>query len=149
MLAVLASPPLATTGDRTRARLRLAANLLSYDQIEIVNLIDTATASVIEISTVGADADPWLRARTSIEDAIHRADAVLLGWGQSQPGGSARRHHRRQIEWLGAHVRARAVPAWTVGGTPRHPSRWQRYTHRAFPGVEFGEALRQALRPPT
>jgi hypothetical protein len=69
MLAVLASPPLATTGDRTRARLRLSANLLSYDQIEIANLIVTATARVIEISTVGADADPSLRARKSIEDA--------------------------------------------------------------------------------
>jgi hypothetical protein len=66
---VLASAPLATTGDRTRARLRLSANLLSYDQIEIANLIVTATASVIEISTVGADADPSLRARTSIEGA--------------------------------------------------------------------------------
>jgi hypothetical protein len=148
LLAILASPPLTTSGDRTRARLHLAAELLGYDQVELANLLSSATSTVLEISVVGASAEPWDRARPDIDGALERATGVLLGWGCSEPNGLARLHHRRQTAWLAVRTAAHDLPRWTIGGAPRHPSRWQRYTHRTFPGVEFRDAVRRALCPP-
>ena len=43
-------------------------------------------------------------------------------------------------------IAARALPVWWVREAPRHPSRWQRYTLRQFPDVDYEQAIRHALQ---
>ncbi|MGC5223722.1 DUF1643 domain-containing protein [Micromonospora sp. DT81.3] len=145
LVAILATPPLATSGTRTRRRLERLAPLLGCEQVVIANLLRTPTADVIAISSVGAAQKDWVQSRQGILDAIHLADHVLLAWGTTEPTGTARNHHRDQVEWVLDAVARCSVPVWTVGGTPRHPSRWQRFTSRHLPGVAFDVALRGSL----
>lgn len=147
LVGILASPPATTSGDRTRRRLALAANVLGFDRVDVVNLFGSATATVVEISDLGVDVAPWREARLEITGGLHEADGVLLGWGCTEPAGRARWHHRAQVAWLRTTLADRGMIGWTVGGTPRHPSRWQRFTARQFPGLAFGDALGRALQP--
>lgn len=145
LLAVLASPPLSTTGCRTRARVHQAANIVECGFFEITNLIDVATNSVIDITTVGRDRQPWIDSRAAIGSGLDRAAAVLFAWGASEPTGPARHHHRSQVGWLTLEVAKRGLSTWSLGDVPRHPSRWQRHTSRNLPGVPFELALAQLL----
>ena len=146
LLAVLASPPLRTRGSRTLARLEQVAEILGYEQVEIVNLISVPTDTVLDVTRVGCERAPWLASRSSIISGLVRASAALLGWGLTEPSGPARLHHRSQVEWLSRELAQRTIPLWTVGGAPRHPSRWQRHTSRASPGILFSAALAQELK---
>jgi len=69
---------------------------------------------------------------------------VLLAYGTQEPSGEARAHHREQVRWLDGQIEERALSKWWVGGSARHPSRWQRYTFRELPGIEFREALERS-----
>lgn len=144
LMAVLATPPLATSGERTLARVRIAANLIGSTSVSVSNLLDVATNDVREIAKVGAREEPWVKSRAALSTAIGDADAVLLAWG-TEPVGSARQHHRDQVAWLLDAIRAQRIPSWTVGGQSRHPSRWQRYTSRAHAGLDFRIALELSL----
>jgi len=147
LVAVLASPPRTTSGNRTRARVDLAGQALGFDSTLIVNLLHLPTSDVTEISILGVDADSWLASRKSIDRALLIAGGVLAAWGQSEPTGAARGHQRRQVEWLQSRISSLGLRSWTVGGTPRHPSRWQRITHSAYPHETFALALGKALQP--
>lgn len=147
LLAVLASPPSTTSGVRTRQRLDIAARALGHDRVEIANLFGCPTSNVLEIAALGASEEPWMASRPAIRACLQSADAVLLGWGTAEPIGPARYHHREQVAWLRSAVADRRQVGWTVGGMPRHPSRWQRFTHRQFPDLRFDEALNRVLRP--
>lgn len=145
LLAVLASPPLTTSGVRTRHRLDLAARLLGHERVEIVNLFSCPTSNVLDIAKFGMCDRLWTAARVAILGGLDSADAVIYGWGTTEPVGPARYHHREQVRWLRSVVADRGQSGWTVGGTPRHPSRWQRLTSRRFPGLAFEEALAGVL----
>jgi hypothetical protein len=145
LLAVLATPPLSTSGERTLARVQMAAALIGSDSISVVNLLRTPTNNVNEVRSVGATAEPWLNSRPALLLALRQADAVLLGWG-AEPIGPARHHHRDQVTWLLAEILTTGLPSWTVGGQSRHPSRWQRYTARTHPELDFPTALALTLR---
>jgi hypothetical protein len=145
LLAVLASPPKTTAGDRTSRRVELASELLGYQEVQIVNLLCTPTRDVCDIQAAGATSGPWIYSRAAIKRLMPAADAVLFAWGCKPPTGPARPHHGRQVNWVRMQATEQGLSQWTVGGTPRHPSRWQRYTHRAYPGLDFREALRMAL----
>lgn len=145
LIAVLASPPATTSGLRTEHRVRLVADLLESRSMDIVNLLDVPTASVLDLSEVGAEPEPWLRSRHSLWASLSADADVLLGWGQSEPNGTARHHHRAQIAWLHRQLSQAEARVWTVGGTPRHPSRWQRYTSRSHPTLPFRLALSASL----
>lgn len=147
LVVVLATPPLATTGERTRARVRLAAEIIGAEATELVNLLSIPTADVNTIAAVGQEAHSWLNSRSRLHAAVMAADDVLFAWGIAEPAGPARSHHRDQVRWLLQLVQARGAGEWMVGGVPRHPSRWQRYTARVRPGVPFEQALRSALLP--
>jgi len=147
LVVVLATPPLATTGERTRARARMAAEIIGAEAAELVNLLSIPTADVNGIATVGQEAHSWLSSRPRLHSAVMAADQVLYAWGIAEPSGPARSHHRDQVRWLLQLVQARGAREWMVGGAPRHPSRWQRYTARMRPGVPFAQALRSTLLP--
>jgi hypothetical protein len=126
-------------------RVQQAANLLGFERVEIVNLLDVPTATVLDHSVAGREPAPWLSSRRLIVEGLDRTNAVLVGWGCVEPQGPARQHHRSQVAWLRDALSQAGSAIWTVGGSPRHPSRWQRYTSRAFPGVPFPTALARSL----
>lgn len=144
LLAVLATPP-TTTGARTFGRVRMARKILAYDYVVIVNLMAGATRSTRDIAAVGSEEAPWRAARASIEGAFGSADGVLLGYGVAEPCGPARYHFREQVAWLTEQIQVHGLTTHTVGGTPRHPSRWQRWTHSKCPDLAFEQALRESF----
>lgn len=146
LVAILATPPSATSGVRTRARLALAADAIGATALEVVNLLDVATRDVLDMADAGREVEPWLASRDQIHSSLAKADQVLLAWGISEPTGPARSHHRAQVHWVMEDITANGLSWWTVGGSPRHPSRWQRYTARTYPGRAFREALDASLR---
>ncbi len=146
LLAILATPPLSTSGARTRGRLHLATEILGSDVLAIANLIDVPTKDVLDTASVGREPAPWREARGDLASQIAAADTVLLAWGTAEPAGPARDHHRAQVAWVNDVIGGRGIVPWTVGGMPRHPSRWQRYTARRQPGLPFSLARAASLQ---
>jgi hypothetical protein len=145
LLAICSNPPLTTSGERTRARVEQARTLLEFQDVRLANLFALPTYRTNDVETLGQGPDGWRRARVAIDEALDSADAVLLAYGVSAPAGLARKHHRDQVDWLDEAVSRRRLPAFWVGGAPRHPSRWQRYTFRQYPGMAYADGLKQAL----
>jgi hypothetical protein len=145
LLAILANAPASTSGDRTRRRVVAAKDILGCKSASITNLFAVPTANVVDIATTCVGAAEWQAMRPAIAEGITRADAILLAWGCTEPSGPARAHHRAQVAWLTQIIKRAGLPVWTVGGAPRHPSRWQRYTSRAYPSLAFNDALAISL----
>jgi hypothetical protein len=145
LLAICSNPPLSTSGERTLARLEQARALLGFQNVRLVNLFALPTYRSDEVEALGRAPDGWHLARAGIAEALDRADAVLLAYGVSAPAGPAREHHRDQTAWLDSEVTRRQLPSYWVGGAPRHPSRWQRYTFRSHPDLAYADGLRLAL----
>jgi hypothetical protein len=119
--------------------------MLGFETAEIVNLFAIPSRSVTDISMLGAELDGWTEARALLEPAIIACSGVLLGYGVAEPKGAARRHHRDQVDWLGKMLADTGRPTFQVGGEPRHPSRWQRWTARHYPHLTFSSALRSSF----
>lgn len=147
LLVVGSNPPARTSGQRTLARVGQAATILGFETATIANLFVLPTYRSGGISDLGRTPGGWLDARPRLLSALDECDGVLLAYGTQEPSGGARVHHREQVRWLDQQIEHRALPTWWVGGAARHPSRWQRYTWRELPGVEFSNALRVALCP--
>jgi hypothetical protein len=146
LLAVLANPPL-RGGVRTLRRVELAARLLDYASVDVANLFALPTHTTSAIALSGTTEEGWLSARPAISNALLVADGVLLAYGKEAPSGPARARYLAQVDWLHECLRHAKLPVWQVGDSARHPSRWQRWTCRAFPGVPFEEALRRCFVP--
>jgi hypothetical protein len=144
ILAVLATPPI-TSGQRTRGRVELSRQLLGFEECVIVNIFSKPTIHSGDVSRLGNDRASWLDARPAISMGISEASAVLLAYGHSEPSGPARLHRREQIDWLFDALRPTQLPVFQVGDAPRHPSRWQRWTSREYPGVAFPAALQASI----
>lgn len=144
LLAICSTPPL-TSGIRTFNRLSMAREILGFGRLEVANIFALATRSSSEISDLGKEFSTWLQSRAPIEAGVLRADGVILAYGTTPPVGPARMHWRKQVEWLQRLVAETEVPVWTVSDEPRHPSRWQRYTFRAYPDLTFEAALVKVL----
>lgn len=97
------------------------------------------------LSELGSTPEGWLAARDEIAGGLVGAAAVLLAYGTQTPSGPARDHFRHHVAWLDERISEYNLPTWWVGGAPRHPSRWQRYTWRECSGLEFREALRLTI----
>lgn len=138
--AILATPPL-TSGGRTLARVEMARQVLGAERSIVANLYDVPTRDIGELATKGHDPAQWRRSRTALKQAVDLADVVMLAYGVSRPPAPVRSYHDEQVEWLNELFDRRSVPVLMVGGRPRHPSRWQRWTSRAHPGRPFREAL--------
>lgn len=144
LLCILANPPLGS-GERTRARLGLARDLLGFETLAIRNLFDVPSYTVTDISTLGATPAGWARARQQMESAFSACDGVLLAYGISEPTGEARKYHREQVRWVTERVVASGCQSFQVGDGPRHPSRWQRWTSRYHGELDFSAALEASL----
>jgi len=144
LVAVLSNPPL-TSGSRTAGRVELARRLLAFDRVLVANLLGIPTRSTLDVTRAGADESAWLTAREHLVDALGNAEGVLLAFGVQPPGTPARTYFSAQVAWLAGELRQRRLATWTLGGLPRHPSRWQRWTSRAHPGMPFETAVRLGL----
>ena len=138
LLCVLANPPV-SSGLRTTRRVELARGALQFDDVAIANLFAIASLSSNDITTLGADGDAWLSARGTLATEVAASSAVLLAYGTTEPAGSARIHHRAQLDWLWQTLTSHQVPVLQFGGAPRHPSRWHRWTAQNYPGVPFAK----------
>lgn len=144
LLAVLSNPPV-TDGKRTLARLQTVSGLLGFEGIEVANLFALPSYQTGEISQLGVAEDGWFAAREAIGQGLARCDGVLLAYGVGLPVGEARARFRDQVAWLTEQLGGRRLPVWQVGDGARHPSRWQRWTCRAYPDLAFPDALRRSL----
>jgi len=145
LLVLGSNPPAQTSGQRTLSRVQQAVSILGFERAILANLFALPTYRSGGISDLGRTPEGWLDARPPLLSALDQCDGVLLAYGTQEPSGDARVHHRDQVRWLYEQVEDRGLPCWWVGGAPRHPSRWQRYTWREWPGEEFGTALEQSL----
>jgi hypothetical protein len=144
-LLVIGSNPAITSGQRTIGRAELARQMLHFDHVELENLFSVSTYRTGGVSLAGTSECGWQEARPRLLAALDRADAVLMAYGLAKPSGAAALHFVQQVAWVQQQIAERGLPVWSVGGAPRHPSRWQRYTYREHPGVPFPEALRASL----
>lgn len=145
-LVVVGSNPPTTSGERTLRRVELARELLGFQTAELTNLFPLPTYRTTGISEVGQLNESWEEARPSLQHSIEEASAVLLAYGVAHPTGPARQHRKAQVAWLDELLAG--VPeleVYWVGGEPRHPSRWHRFTHRVNPSRTFRDVLREVL----
>jgi len=148
-VAVLLNPPAHSTGVRSRNAVSRAATVLGYEHVTFTNLCSVPTPSVVELKRL--DHGDWELARGELADALVHSDAVLAGWGVAGVTGEAQRLLRAQVDWLRERALAVGIESfWTVGGEPRHPSRWHQYVadrHGRTQGGTFNERLSQVLVP--
>lgn len=146
---MLLNPPAVSAGTRTRNAVKRVATVMGYDRVVMANLCAVPTPSVVEINALGADA--WSLARPDLETSIALAAAVLAGWGVAGLSGEARKSMRSQVEWLCGCAQSRGIESiWTVGGEPRHPSRWHQYVADKYARTSAGsfeERIKQVLVP--
>jgi hypothetical protein len=146
-LLVIGSNPPTTDGQRTLARCEMARLALQFDEVDIENLFALPTYRTGGIAEVGRDERGWRLGRQRLLSALRDADGVVLAYGVSAPSGTARARFNSQVEWLNVQLSVAALPSWWVGGSPRHPSRWHRYTARTMPDALFADALTKVLVP--
>lgn len=144
LVAVLCNPPL-TDGNRTLSRVQLAERILGFDGHRVVNIFARPSHATGALGHLGVDDSGWIEARPDISAGLGAAGGVLLGYGSTPPAGVARSKFHAQVDWLAGHLKPLGVPVWQLGDGPRHPSRWQRWTHRAHPGIAFEEAVQLSL----
>lgn len=144
LAVILMNPPL-TSGKATIGRLRKVGQIFGVDEVHVANLFPIPSRSTDVIEEIGVDEADWVRARSDIAQTLLGASHVLLAYGIRAPRLGAGLHQSSQVQWLLSSLQSAPSRIWMVGESPRHPSRWQRYTSRAFPGQPFDQALRAAL----
>ena len=102
--ALLLDPPI-VGGVRTTHHLRVAADVLDCDRVEIANLFSIATRDVAAINEVGRSGDGWTAAQPHLNQVIQASDHLLEGWGVRGLAGPATQHKRTQLEYLDACAR--------------------------------------------
>lgn len=147
LAAVLLNPPATSTGVRSRTAVLRAAKVLGYEQAVMTNLCAASTPSVVEVNVLGREA--WSSARADLSAALTDVGAVLACWGVAGLRGDARQWMHEQVEWLTEQARESGLSTfWTVGGEPRHPSRWHQYVSDKYgrtTGGTFEERIAQVL----
>ena len=144
LVAVLLNPPL-TTGVASLRHVEAARQALVCDSVIVANLFATPTRSVEDINVVGKTACGWTQAREQLQLAISNADLLLGAWGTSGLSGEALRMRKAQVSWLMQTAADEGLEElWTVGGTPRHPSRWHQYVSDKYQRA-VGDTLERRL----
>lgn len=153
LIAVLLNPVRHNRVTVTERNTRLAAAVLGFGSVEIVNLSSVPTRDISELSRLGNDPRGWQRSRPSLRRALQRGDRLLFAWGTTRLTGPARSHQLQQIEWLLQVAQDSGHrTALVLDGLPRHPSRWHQYvgpTHGRYLGDTLAMRLAQALKEET
>jgi hypothetical protein len=147
LTAILLNPPTGT-GARTISHLRHAQRSLNCSSLAVGNLVQIPTAGMQDLSKAAARLESWLEARESLTRLLCGADNILYAWGVSPLRGPARLHLRAQIEWVLSQPVSSTARIWTLGGEPRHPSRWHQYLSAKYgrtDGGSFSDRISGAL----
>jgi hypothetical protein len=147
LTAILLNPPTGT-GARTVSHLGHAQRSLNCGSLSIGNLVQIRTAGMEDLSTAAERFEPWLEARAALSMLLEGAENVLYAWGVSPLRGPARSHLRAQIAWVVSHPVPLGTRIWTLGGEPRHPSRWHQYLSEKYGrtnGGPFSDRVSDAL----
>ena len=152
LCAVLLNPPLGSSPDTVTVRnAAVASHVLGASEWVIGNLVDRPTRDLPELNEVGVAQEMWVTSRPLLGEEMATADALLFGWGVGGFTLSARSHFQRQVLWVLDEARRMGLTSgWTLGGLPRHPSRWRQYLgpqRNLFDGGSFEDRLRRALVP--
>lgn len=102
--------------------------VLRADRLIVVNLCTASAKDLPALSEVARTWEPWASAQPSISAGLAASDDVLMAWGLSELLGPAKRHRLRQLDWFReTAIEHMHQTAWTIGGEPRHPSRWHQF----------------------
>jgi len=88
----------------------MAAELLGFSHVSVVNLFALPSHATGEIAALGVEEAGWLKARGDLGPGISAADGVLLAYGATAPTGPARGHFRDQVEWVRERIAAEDLP---------------------------------------
>ncbi|WP_373457891.1 DUF1643 domain-containing protein [Paeniglutamicibacter psychrophenolicus] len=144
LLAVLLNPPL-TSGVASLRHVEAARLALACDSVLIANLFSEPTRSVEDINVIGKCPEGWTQSREQLLNALDSADVLMGAWGISGLTGEAARMRKSQVAWLAQSAMDQGFDKlWTVGGTPRHPSRWHQYVSDKYQRA-VGETLELRL----
>lgn len=128
LTALLACPP-TTSGTRTINALAVACQCLELPTFRIANLLSVPARDTKAMSEAGSTEAPWNSSRPALLQAMLGASQLLAAWGVYPLLGAASNFQRMQIAWLMQAARELGHShAWTLGGQPRHPSRWHQFT---------------------
>ena len=143
--AILINPP-ATSGGRTLRHLGAAGRALGHAHVVVANLCAMPTRDVNELERVATDPRIWHSARPELERVIMQSDVLIAGWGVKSWSGPSAVHFRDQLELRAGsgHEMPGKNEIWTLGGEPRHPSRWHQYVSERY-GRATGETLAARL----
>ncbi|WP_235856943.1 DUF1643 domain-containing protein [Occultella glacieicola] len=146
---MLLNPPSASSGARSRGAVRRAAGVLGFDGYEVANLFADPTPTVVELNLLSAHEMSWPELQQRLSEQLRAAHGVLAAWGVAGASGNFRRARGERAAWLIEEAERRGHRHfWTVGGEPRHPSRWHQYVadkHGRATGGTFEERLVQVL----
>lgn len=147
LVAVLHSPPLGS-GIRTLRRVDIAREALGCAKVSVANLYAFPLSNANRLASEGMS-EGWEQARDDIRRALMVTDTsdVLLAYGIQSPSGTQRDLHRAQLAWLEGELSRYDLRVWTFGGSPYHPSRWHRLTHRQEQGSSVRELASSLLTP--
>lgn len=149
LLAVLLNPPSSSSGARSLGAVRRAAAVLGFDGFRIANLFAEPTATVVELNALTVPGDSWAEVQQRLMKQLPAAGGVLAAWGVAGASGRLRNLRDARAAWLVAEAcRCGHDAIWTVGGQPRHPSRWHQYVadkHGRTSGGSFEKRLGQVL----
>jgi hypothetical protein len=127
----------------------VAAAVLGFRRYRIWNLSLTPTRDLPELNREGTSDAGWLQARPGLTEGLRSGRGLLVGWGLGGFSGGTRLQFSTQVHWfLSQAVVLDWRSCWTVGGLPRHPSRWRQYVgpqRGLYMGCTFEERLRRAL----
>jgi hypothetical protein len=150
LVAVLLNPVPHERVTLSQRNVATAAEVLRASSWQIANLVTRPTRDLPGLSQAASDEDPWLLSRPALSCAIAEADVLLLGWGLGGLTGPAARHWRSQASWACVEARRHGHrTGLTLGGSPRHPSRWRQYLgpkRGLYPPGPWEERLAAALQ---
>lgn len=145
--AVLLNPSTGQ-GEQTLRHLRFAQQALRCESLVVANLFPVASRDMWAISDLGREADSWLPAREEIIRLLDDSDEIVVAWGVSRIPGPAHGHFLDQTDWVRTRARERGLRIWTMGGRPRHPSRWHQYVsdvHQRTSGGTIASRIAESL----
>lgn len=149
LLAVLLNPPSTTTGSRSLGAVDRAAKVLGFEHHEVANLFSVPTPTVVELNLLTIDDASWGDIQLRLREHTWSAGGVLAAWGIAGASGMFRRERDKRGAWLYQEaLKAGHEGIWTVGGEPRHPSRWHQYVADKYArtaGGTFEQRLSQVL----
>lgn len=150
LVAVLLNPPSNSSGNRTLRAVERAAVILRCDTYQVVNLFEVSSQSVTDLSRVSV-AILQSPDRRAVSSRLASAHSLLAAWGTTGLSGPLRQSRISRARTVLELARQEGHSmAWTVGGSPRHPSRWHQYVADKYArtgGGSFEERLRDVLVP--